>query len=69
MDRMTYVVDFLTRKESAAIALEPDKANERNAFNGLCAAIIQTGREPGGIRIQADSLGLKLAAAVKIKSL
>jgi beta-galactosidase len=42
---------------------EPDKANQRTAFNGLCLAIIQSGRERGPIGIQADSPGLKSAAA------
>jgi beta-galactosidase len=42
---------------------EPDKANQRSAFNGLCLAIIQSSREPGPIRIQADPPGLKLAEA------
>jgi beta-galactosidase len=42
---------------------EPDKAKQRSAFNGLCLAIIQSSREPGAIRIQADSPGLKSAAA------
>jgi beta-galactosidase len=42
---------------------EPDKAKQRSAFNGLCLAIIQSAREPGAIRIQADSPGLKSAAA------
>jgi beta-galactosidase len=44
---------------------EPDNANHRNAFNGLCLAIIQSTRERGAIRIQANSPGLK-SAAVKI---
>jgi beta-galactosidase len=38
---------------------EPDKANQRSSFNGLCLAIIQSTREPGAIRIQAGSPGLK----------
>jgi beta-galactosidase len=42
---------------------EPDKAKHRSAFNGLCLAIIQSAREPGAIRIQADSPGLKSAEA------
>jgi beta-galactosidase len=46
---------------------EPDKANQRTAFNGLCLAIIQSGREPGGIRIQAESPGLK-SATVKVEA-
>ncbi len=42
---------------------EPDKANQRSAFDGLCLAIIQSAREPGALRIQADSPGLKSAVA------
>lgn len=41
---------------------EPDKGKQRSAFNGLCLAIIQSGRERGEIAIQADSPGLKSAA-------
>jgi beta-galactosidase len=41
---------------------EPDKANQRRAFNGLCLAIIQSWREPGTITIQANSPGIKSAA-------
>jgi beta-galactosidase len=46
---------------------EPDKANHRTAFNGLCLAIIQSGSKPGPIRIQASSPGLRSATA-KIQS-
>lgn len=46
---------------------EPDKAKQRSAFNGLCLAIIQSARERGAIRIQADSPGLK-SAAVKVEA-
>jgi beta-galactosidase len=46
---------------------EPDKANQRTAFKGLCLAIIQSGREPSPIRIQADSPGLK-SAVVKVEA-
>ena len=42
---------------------EPDKGNQRSAFNGLCLAIIQSSRTPGTIAIQADSPGLKSATA------
>jgi beta-galactosidase len=45
---------------------EPDKAKQRSAFKGLCLAIIQSAREPGAIRIQADSPGLK-STAVKVE--
>jgi hypothetical protein len=53
-------------KGKRAIALEPEKANQRGAFNGLCLAIIQSGREPGGIRIQAELAGLN-SAEVKVE--
>ncbi|HKW30762.1 MAG TPA: beta-galactosidase GalA [Verrucomicrobiae bacterium] len=43
---------------------EPDKGNQRSAFNGLCLAIVQSSRTPGAITIQAHSSGLKAAAAV-----
>jgi beta-galactosidase len=42
---------------------EPDKGKQRSAFNGLCLAIIQSSRAHGAIAIQADSPGLKSAAA------
>ncbi|MGA9450184.1 MAG: beta-galactosidase GalA [Verrucomicrobiia bacterium] len=42
---------------------EPDKGNQRSAFNGLCLAIFQSSGTPGAIAIQADSPGLKSAAA------
>jgi beta-galactosidase len=40
------------------ICHEPDKAQQRSAFNGLCLAIIQAPRAPGEIGIQATSPGL-----------
>jgi beta-galactosidase len=43
---------------------EPDKGNQRSAFNGLCLAIIQSSRTPGAVAIQADSPGLKSASTV-----
>lgn len=43
---------------------EPDKGNQRSAFNGLCLAIVQSTRAPGEIKIEADSPGLNSAAAV-----
>jgi beta-galactosidase len=46
---------------------EPDKAKQRSAFNGLCLAIIQSSREPGPIRIHAESPGLQ-SAAVKVEA-
>lgn len=40
---------------------EPDKAMERKAFNGLCAAIVQATRQAGQITVQATSSGLASA--------
>lgn len=40
---------------------EPDKGEQRRAFNGLCLAIVQSTLAPGAITIQADSAGLKSA--------
>lgn len=40
---------------------ESDKAPQRAAFNGLCAAIVQAGKTPGEIRIEASAAGLKSA--------
>jgi len=41
---------------------EPDKAAQRKAFNGLCMAIVQAGREAGPIRLTATSPGLEPAS-------
>jgi beta-galactosidase len=38
---------------------EADKANTRQAFNGLCMAIVQASRGTGAITLQATSPGLK----------
>jgi beta-galactosidase len=38
--------------------LQPDKASQRSAFNGLCAAIVQASRNPGTITLRATSTGL-----------
>jgi len=38
---------------------EPDKGNERRAFNGLCLAVVQSSRTPGEMAIRASSPGLK----------
>ncbi|MGZ3305529.1 MAG: DUF4982 domain-containing protein, partial [Asticcacaulis sp.] len=38
--------------------LEPDKASQRSAFNGLCCAIVQTGKTGGAVSIAATSAGL-----------
>ncbi len=43
---------------------EPDKGNQRSAFNGLCIAIVQSSRTPGAITIQASSPDLKPAVVV-----
>ena len=42
---------------------EPDKASKRKAFNGLCAAIVQAGKQAGEITVQASSPGLASATA------
>jgi beta-galactosidase len=41
---------------------DPDKAHERNAFNGHCMAIIQAGAAPEVLRLTATSPGLKPAS-------
>jgi len=40
---------------------EADKASHRHAFNGLCAAIVQSTRQAGPITVQASSPGLNPA--------
>lgn len=40
---------------------EPDKAEKRRAFNGCCAAIIQSSGEAEGISVCASGLGVKSA--------
>ena len=42
---------------------EPDKAQKRRAFNGLCMVIVQSQKEPGEIRLEATSAGLEPATA------
>ncbi len=42
---------------------EPDKADKRSAFNGLCVAIIQAMKQPGEIRVTASLEGLENASA------
>jgi beta-galactosidase len=37
---------------------EADKAAQRKAFNGLCAAILRTGKTPGPLQVEATSPGL-----------
>jgi beta-galactosidase len=41
---------------------EDYRSNRREAFNGLCLAIVQTTREPGKLRVAARADGLKEAA-------
>jgi beta-galactosidase len=43
---------------------EPDRAESRRAFNGLCMAIVQSTFEAGEIRVEAASAGLAAATAV-----
>jgi beta-galactosidase len=42
---------------------EPDQADRRTAFNGLCMAIVQAERQAGEIRVEASSPGLEGASA------
>jgi beta-galactosidase len=46
---------------------EPDKASRRSAFNGLCMVIVQALKQPGEIRLSAQSPGLE-QATVAIES-
>ena len=41
---------------------DPDRANHRKAFHGLCMAVIQAGEKPGAIRLTANAPGLKSAS-------
>ncbi len=43
---------------------EPDKADKRKAFNGLCMAIVQSTQTPGELTIRASSPGLRAASVV-----
>lgn len=43
---------------------ESDKGDTRSAFNGLCCAIVQAGREAGELRLEASSAGLEGAVLV-----
>jgi len=47
---------------------EPDKAQQRSAFNGLCMVFVQSKNKPGTIRLTAKSEGLK-QASVNIASI
>ena len=40
---------------------EPDRATKRNAFNGLCMALVQSTRAAGTVTVTASSPGLKSA--------
>jgi beta-galactosidase len=42
---------------------EADKADRRSSFNGMCAVIVQSLKKPGELRIDANSAGLRGAAA------
>jgi len=42
---------------------EADKGSTRSVFNGLAQAIVQSGREPGELRIQAAAPGLDAGSA------
>jgi len=42
---------------------EPDRASKRNAFNGLCMALVQATKEAGEIRVEATSAGLASGTA------
>jgi beta-galactosidase len=44
-------------------SLEPDRASQRRAFNGLCQAIVQSVGPAGAIRISAAADGLRGDAA------
>lgn len=48
-------------------SLEPDKAEQRKAFNGLCLALVQASCEAGIIRLTAEAEGLQ-AAEVELRS-
>jgi beta-galactosidase len=41
-----------------AISLEPHKANQRKAFNGMCLVVIQSNGKSGNIKLMATSEGL-----------
>ena len=43
---------------------EPDKADRRKAFNGLCMAIVQSGWTAGDIKLTGESPGLRSASVV-----
>jgi beta-galactosidase len=43
---------------------EPDKGNKRSAFNGLCVAFVQAGKQAGEIRVVASVSGLEGASLI-----
>ncbi|ESQ91203.1 beta-galactosidase [Asticcacaulis sp. AC460] len=45
---------------------EPDKASQRKAFNSLCSAIVQAGKDAGAVIVTASAEGLK-AGKVTLK--
>ncbi|MBN2697903.1 MAG: DUF4982 domain-containing protein [Bacteroidales bacterium] len=47
-------------------SLESFKAEQRKAFNGLCLAVIKSGKEPGTLLLKAESEGLE-SASLKLK--
>ena len=47
-------------------SLEPFKAHQRKAFNGMCLAIIQSEKDEGTIKLKAKSEGLQ-SAQIEIK--
>ncbi|HKJ89954.1 MAG TPA: beta-galactosidase GalB [Oceanipulchritudo sp.] len=60
-------VEFVIEGEGAIAAVgngnpattEPFQSDHRKAFNGLCMLIIQSGRQPGNIKITATAEGLE----------
>ncbi len=41
---------------------EPDKANKRHAFHGLCMVVVQASEQPGSVQVTATAPGLKPAS-------
>lgn len=50
-----------------ATSFEPFQAKERNAYNGLCLAIVRSTGQPGRLRLKATAPGLR-PAAVDLKA-
>ena len=42
-----------------SISLEPHKASQRKAFNGMCLVVIQSNGKPGNIHLKATATGLE----------